>query len=263
MKLLANKSDGAFEMPRLFSEKRPRRSKPKKRKSSRKKSHPILRIMAYGVIGFLLVSALPILSLRWIDPPTSSFMLQKSWAGNDNFVLHYQWVDWQQISPELKIAVVAAEDQQFPNHFGFDFKSILDALQARKKGNSSRGASTISQQVVKNLFLWPEPSWFRKGIEAYLSIIMEVLWPKQRILEVYLNIAQWGDNQFGAQAAAERYFAKNASELSRSEAALLAAVLPNPEIYRVDKPSSYVVKRQRWVWGQIKGLGGPGYLAGL
>lgn len=268
MNLIANKSGEGLEMPKLFSERRPKKVRKRRRsKPSRKTRHPLIRFACYCAILLVLVSILPILTLRWLDPPTSSFMLQRYWqaydANESEFALHYQWVDWEKISPELKIAVVAAEDQQFPNHIGFDFKSILDAFKARQSGKSSRGASTISQQVIKNLFLWPEPSWFRKGVEAYLTLILEVLWPKQRVLEVYLNIAQWGDNQYGAQAAAERYFAKNAHQLNRQEAALLAAVLPNPTIYRVDNPSDYIRKRQRWIAGQIRGLGGPAYLAGL
>ena len=267
MNLNANKSSDGFELPSLFSERRPKKRRKQRKKSRQKTRRPLLRFVIYAITLFVVISVLPILLLRWVDPPTSSFMLQRHWQAyaNDNtdFALHYQWTDWRQISPELKIAVVAAEDQQFPSHIGFDFMSIWDAVKARQSGKSSRGASTISQQVIKNLFLWPEPSWFRKGIEAYLTLVLETLWPKQRVLEVYLNIAQWGDNQYGAQAAAERYFAKNAGELNRSEAALLAAVLPNPTIYRVDNPSNYIRKRQRWIAGQIKGLGGPGYLAGL
>ena len=268
MKLNANKLDRPFELPTLFSENRKKSaSKAKRKKTGKKKFRSLLKYPFYLVIGLLLLSILPILVLRWVDPLTSSFMLQRYWQAyankEQNFVLHYEWVDWDEISPELKIAVVAAEDQQFPNHIGFDFKSILDALKARKRGSSSRGASTISQQVTKNLFLWPEPSWFRKGIEAWLTLILEAIWPKQRVLEVYLNVAQWGDNQFGAQAASGRYFAKDAEKLNRTESALLAAVLPNPVIYHVDKPSSYIVKRQRWILGQIRGLGGSGYLSAL
>ncbi len=215
----------------------------------------------------MLFSALTILAFRWVNPPTTSFMLQHQWPSGfidaNQTALHYQWVDWQRLSPQLKIAVIAAEDQLFAQHTGFDIESIKQALKARQRGESRRGASTISQQVAKNLFLWPAQSWIRKGIEAWLTVLIESLWPKQRILEVYLNIAQWGDRQFGAQAASEYYFAKNASNLNRWEAALLAAVLPNPAIYRVDQPSAYTLKRQRWILKQMRALGGTGYLLQL
>ena len=213
--------------------------------------------------SLFLLSILPILLLRWVDPVTSSFMLQHQWASPPEKVLNYQWAAWDQLSPQLQIAVVAAEDQNFPFHYGFDFKSIRDALKQRQLGRSSRGASTLSQQVIKNLFLWSGQSWFRKGLEAWLTLLLEAVCSKQRILEIYLNIAQWGDNQFGAQAASQLYFAKNAIELNRQESALLAAVLPNPVRFRVDKPSQYILNRQHWILSQIKGLGGPGYLSAM
>jgi monofunctional biosynthetic peptidoglycan transglycosylase len=194
-----------------------------------------------------LLSILPIVLLRWVDPITSSFMLQHQWAGSTNQALDYQWRDWNQLSSQLKIAVVASEDQSFPEHYGFDFKSIINALKQRQQGLSSRGASTISQQVAKNL----------------LTLVLETVCSKQRILEIYLNIAQWGINQFGAQAASQYYFAKNAIQLNRFEAALLAAVLPNPVRFSVDSPSQYIRDRQRWILRQIKALGGSGYLSDI
>jgi monofunctional biosynthetic peptidoglycan transglycosylase len=189
--------------------------------------------------------------------------LQYQWTHSADQALDYQWRDWGQLSPQLKIAVVAAEDQTFPDHYGFDFKSIIDALEQRQQGGSSRGASTISQQVVKNLLLWPGQSWVRKGLEAWLTLVIETVCSKQRILEIYLNIAQWGNGQFGAQAASRVYFNKDAVQLNRSEAALLAAVLPNPVRFRVDNPSKYTLDRQRWILRQIRGLGGPRYLSDL
>jgi monofunctional biosynthetic peptidoglycan transglycosylase len=223
-----------------------------------------LRRWSVYLFGSLLIlSILPIVLLRWIDPITSSFMLQYQWTHSADQALDYQWRDWGQLSPQLKIAVVAAEDQTFPDHYGFDFKSIIDALEQRQQGGSSRGASTISQQVVKNLLLWPGQSWVRKGLEAWLTLVIETVCSKQRILEIYLNIAQWGNGQFGAQAASRVYFNKDAVQLNRSEAALLAAVLPNPVRFRVDNPSKYTLDRQRWILRQIRGLGGPRYLSDL
>jgi monofunctional biosynthetic peptidoglycan transglycosylase len=230
---------------------------------SRKMLKKLLRRFLYLFGGLLLLSILPILILRWVDPITSSFMLQYEWTRSTDQVLDYQWRGRDQLSPQLMIAVVAAEDQRFPEHYGFDFKSIINALKQRQQGLSSRGASTISQQVVKNMLLWPGQSWIRKGLEAWLTLVLETVCSKQRILEIYLNIAQWGINQFGAQAASQYYFAKNAIQLNRFEAALLAAVLPNPVRFSVDSPSQYTRDRQRWILRQIKGLGGSGYLSDM
>ncbi|MFT5657586.1 MAG: monofunctional biosynthetic peptidoglycan transglycosylase [Gammaproteobacteria bacterium] len=230
----------------------------------RKKSKNLARWIFFTLGALLLLSIIPVLLLRWVDPQTSSFMLQHQWAARNNQAeLNYQWQEWNQISPQLKIAVVAAEDQNFPDHYGFDLGSIIDALQQRQQGLSSRGASTISQQVVKNLFLWSGQSWIRKGLEAWLTLVLETSCSKQRILEIYLNIAQWGSNQYGAQAASQYYFAKNAIHLNRYESALMAAVLPNPVLFHVDNPSSYTRERQSWILHQIRGLGGPSYLSNM
>ncbi len=170
--------------------------------------------------------------------------------------LRHRWVDWPQISPQVKVSVIAAEDQTFPEHHGFDFKSINEALEERERGRRVRGASTISQQVAKNLFLWQGQSWIRKGLEAYFTLLLETLWPKQRILEVYLNVAEFGPGVFGVGAASEIYFGKSAARLSAPDAALLAAVLPSPKRMRVKSPSRYVRSRQEWILGQMRGLGG-------
>jgi monofunctional biosynthetic peptidoglycan transglycosylase len=175
--------------------------------------------------------------------------------------IQHRWVDWPQISPHLKVAVIASEDQKFPEHHGFDLESINDALEERERGRRVRGASTISQQVAKNLFLWPGQSWVRKGFEAYFTVLIETLWPKRRILEVYLNIAEFGTGVFGVGAASEVYFHKRAARLSAPDAALLAAVLPNPKRLRVAAPSRYVRSRQDWILGQMRGIGGVGLLS--
>lgn len=174
--------------------------------------------------------------------------------------IQHRWVDWPQISPHVKVAVIASEDQKFPEHRGFDLESINDALEERERGRRVRGASTISQQVVKNLFLWPGQSWVRKGLEAYFTVLIETLWPKRRILEVYLNVAEFGTGVFGVGAASEVYFGKRAAQLSAPDAALLAAVLPNPKRLRVAAPSRYVRSRQEWILGQMRGIGGVGLL---
>ena len=174
--------------------------------------------------------------------------------------IKYHWVDYDDISRYMPIAIVAAEDQNFPKHFGFDFKQIEKALKENKRGRRVRGASTITQQVAKNLFLWEGKSFVRKGIEAYFTLLIELLWDKQRILEVHMNIAEMGDKIFGVGTASVAYFKKPAIKLTISQAALLAAILPNPKKYSSIKPSGYIRGRQNWIVRQINSLGGPDYL---
>jgi monofunctional biosynthetic peptidoglycan transglycosylase len=222
-----------------------------------------LRRGALACVLLLLASLLPVLALRWLDPPTSAFMLARQWqarvADDADFSLRYAWVDASRIGSNLPIALVAAEDQKFPHHDGFDVEAIRDALD-EGEGRSGRGASTISQQVAKNLFLWSGRSWLRKGLEAYYTVLIEALWPKPRILEVYANIAEFGDGVYGAEAAARHYFGTSAAQLSPAQSARLAAVLPNPKRLRVDAPSAYVLRRQAWIERQVRQLGGAAYL---
>jgi monofunctional biosynthetic peptidoglycan transglycosylase len=188
----------------------------------------------------------------------------QAWAAQQRSSrIDFQWASLEQISPHAAIAVIASEDQLFPFHAGFDFHSIREAVRANENGKKLRGASTISQQVAKNLFLWSGHSFVRKGLEAYFTVLIETLWPKERILEMYLNIAQFGDGVYGVQAAAHRFWHKSALSLSSSEAALLAVVLPNPLKLRADRPSRYVLERRDWVLGQMRGLGGAAYLREL
>lgn len=219
----------------------------------------ILRFVLWSVTLFVILSVGAVVAFRWIDPPTSAFMIRERIATP----IRQSWVDWADMSPHVKVAVIASEDQNFPAHYGFDLKAIDDALTERERGRGVRGASTISQQVAKNLFLWPGRSWLRKGLEAYFTVLIETLWPKQRILEVYLNVAEFGRGVFGVGAAAEVYFHKRASRLNPYDAALLAAVLPSPKRMRVDAPSSYVRSRQQWILGQMRGLGGTALLKEL
>jgi monofunctional biosynthetic peptidoglycan transglycosylase len=207
--------------------------------------------------GLLLGTLLIPLLLRWVPPPVSAFMLQAN--GSDSAV-RYRWVPCRRISPYVPLAVVAAEDQQFPTHWGFDFRAISAALKENKRRRQPRGASTITQQVAKNLFLWPGRSYLRKGAEAYFTTIIELLWPKRRVLEVYLNIAQFGPKVFGVEAASRLYFQKPASQLDKSEAALLAAVLPNPRRLKVAQPSDYVRQRVGQIQRQMDLLGGMAHL---
>lgn len=216
-----------------------------------------------GVSATILVTG----SLRWIAPPTSSFMIQESYkteiSGKSDRRIHYQWADWKEMSPYVAIAVVAGEDQKFPVHCGFDIDSIKEAMRQNPDRRAPRGASTISQQVAKNLFLWPGRNLLRKGLEAYFTVLIELMWPKQRILEVYLNIAQFGPGIFGVRSASRVYFHKSPSQLSLHEAALLAAVLPNPKRFDLENPSDYVRKRAGKIRQEVTRLGGAGYLKGL
>ncbi|KPQ34736.1 MAG: monofunctional biosynthetic peptidoglycan transglycosylase [Phormidesmis priestleyi Ana] len=175
----------------------------------------------------------------------------------------YRWQPYEQISPDMALAVIAAEDQRFPMHSGFDIDAINAALRDAEEGASLRGASTITQQVAKNLFLWPGRSFVRKGVEAWLTVLIELMWNKQRILEMYLNIAQLSDRTFGVEAASQQFFQVSAQNLTAEEAALLAAVLPGPELYSVEAPSWEVLDRQNWILTQMNQLGGTGYLQQL
>jgi monofunctional glycosyltransferase len=169
--------------------------------------------------------------------------------------IQYQWVDKRHISPYAKVAVMAAEDQRFPDHSGFDLESIQSSIEVYREGGKLRGASTISQQVAKNLFLTPTKSFIRKGIEAWFTLLIELLCSKERILELYLNIAEFGDHLFGIEAASQRYFGISAKYLNRSQAALLAATLPNPILLKAARPSAYLLRRQRWILRQMMNLG--------
>lgn len=228
----------------------------------------LLKWLARCLVAFIAVSVFLVLLFRWLTPPLSSFMIQRyihaAWLSQGaSPALHYDWVSYKAISPYLGLAVVAGEDQKFPYHQGFDLQSIQQALEDSTRGKSLRGASTISQQVVKNLYLWHGHSWLRKGLEAWLTVLVELFWPKRRILEVYLNIVELGEQTYGAQAASWRFFRKPARRLTREEAALLAAVLPNPLEYRADAPSAYVRERQLWILRQMQRLGGVSYIEQL
>lgn len=216
-----------------------------------------------GVWVLLLGSVALVLVLRFVPPPGSALMLEnrvRSWFEAGTYQPRYTWVSFEQIAPAAAIAVIAAEDQNFPAHSGFDWAAIEKAIDHNERGRRVRGASTISQQTAKNLLLWSSRSWLRKGAEAYFTTLLELLWSKRRILEVYLNIVEFGDGVYGVEAAAQRYFHKPAARLTHQEAALLAAVLPNPHRFKVDAPSAYVRNRQSWIVRQMKQLGGPALL---
>lgn len=170
---------------------------------------------------------------------------------------------WDGIAASMPLAVIASEDQLFPSHWGFDFNSIARVLRKLPDGGRIRGASTITQQLVKNLYLWPGQSWLRKGLEGWLTLVLEATWPKRRILEVYLNMVQFGGCTFGVQAASRQFFSKSASRLAAREAALLASALPNPVRLNLSRPSGYMQQRARWIVQQMQTLGGTSYLDSL
>lgn len=233
--------------------------------------------MKKSVTGFLrrvILRAILVLAVFWgggislfsvLPVPFSAVMVERqisAWLQGDfGYIAHSDWVSMDEISPWMGLAVIAAEDQTFPDHWGFDVAAIEKALSHNERNeNRIRGASTLSQQTVKNLFLWDGRSWFRKGLEAGLTVGVETVWSKKRILTVYLNIAEFGDGVFGVEAAAQRYFGKPASRLTQSEAALLAAVLPNPLRYKAAAPSGYVRSRQAWILRQMRQLGGESFM---
>jgi len=218
-----------------------------------------LRVAAWILPG---IAAL-ILILRFVPPPTSAFMLvrhvERLTGAAAGPAVMYSWTSRRNMPEHMALAVVAAEDQNFPDHFGFDVDAMARAMKHNEKGRSVRGASTISQQVAKNLFLWSGRSYLRKGLEAGLTVLIELLWSKQRILEVYLNIAEFGDGTYGVQAAAKRFFNKTPDRLTAHEAALLASVLPSPRKSSASHPSAYVRQRTQWIQNQMRQLG-PGYI---
>ncbi len=201
-----------------------------------------------------------IIALRWVNPPITITQLTNWVQGHG---LKRAYVDFKNMSPNIRLAVMASEDQLFPDHNGFDIKSIQKALESNKKSKRVRGASTISQQVAKNVFLWQGRSWFRKGLEVYFTFMIELLWSKERILEMYLNVSEMGTGIFGVEAAAQKYFKKPASKLTRTEAARIAACLPNPKKYKAEPASPYIARRTSWILNQMNNLQGDEEVAKL
>jgi monofunctional biosynthetic peptidoglycan transglycosylase len=234
----------------------------KTKKTNKNKS--LIRRLIYWILKyyfiFMIISLSLVLPFRWLNPPTSSFIIRyqvNNWFNKPKaHPLQHEWVKWDQISPNASLAVLAAEDQKFLEHNGFDYEAINEAWQKNQHSKKVRGASTISQQVAKNLYLWPGKSFFRKGLETYFTLLIETLWPKQRIMEVYLNIAEFGDGVYGVEAASKKFFKHPAKHLIRYECALLAAVLPNPTRLKVDHPSEYVWRRQAWILREMYRLEG-------
>jgi monofunctional glycosyltransferase len=239
----------------------------KARKTTRR-SLPVrilIRLLQAAGLAFA-ASIVCVVALRWIPPLTSGVMMERrieallAWK---SYKVDYRWVPRTRMSKYAGLAAISAEDQSFPTHYGFDVESIQKAIDAHEKGQRLRGASTISQQVAKNVFLWSGRSFVRKGLEAYFTVLIELVWGKRRILEVYLNVAELGDGVFGVEAASQRFFRKPAARLGPSESALLAAVLPNPIRFHVNRPSAFVEERRAWILQQMDQLGGPALVDGL
>lgn len=224
----------------------------------------VIRFLVQSFMVLVLLFFIILLVFRWVPIPTSAFIYQQNSLANEfpktYLKASYEWQNWEGIPAHVALAVIAAEDQRFPQHWGIDVIELKKALAQTSNNKRPRGASTITQQTAKNLFLWNGRSYIRKLIEAGMSVAIEVTWPKQRILEVYLNIAQFGDAIFGIKAASKRLFDKTPDQLTREEAASLAAVLPKPAISNVNDPRPELRKRQQWILKQMKQLGGDAYL---
>lgn len=206
------------------------------------------------VILFLFISHFVYLVItRWVDPPVTATQMGSLLGG---YGLKRDYINYDEMGNNIKLAVMASEDQLFPDHDGFDFKSIEKAMKHNSKSKSLHGASTISQQTAKNVFLWQGRSYVRKGLEVYFTFMIELVWNKKRILENYLNVIETGEGVFGVEAAARYYFHKSARQLSRPEAALIAACLPNPKKFNAAKPSFYLQRRQAWILHQMNNLDG-------
>jgi len=234
-----------------------------KRKSLWKR---ILGYLALGLGAWFALTISVALFFRFVPVPYSALMVERevgSWFSGPPHEIQHRWVPLEAIHPNMGLAVIAAEDQNFADHFGFDWKAIEKAVAHNERSKRKRGASTLSQQTAKNIFLWESRSWVRKGFEVYFTLLIETVWSKRRILEVYLNSVEFGDGVYGVEAASQRFFHKPAKALRPGEAALLAAVLPSPRRYKANAPSGYVRTRQDWILRQMGNLGGPDFIKEL
>ncbi|AIA73550.1 peptidoglycan transglycosylase [Halomonas campaniensis] len=226
----------------------------------------IWRLIWRGALAFIVLSIALVLLFRFVPPPGSMVMVERkiqSWVNSEPIDIKRQWRSWDNLSSNAKLAVIAAEDQRFPQHRGFDLVELKRALKASLDGERLRGASTLSQQTAKNVFLWSGRSWARKGLEVWFTLLIEMLWSKQRILEVYLNVAEWDTGVFGLEAAAGHYFGASGSALTERQASLLAAILPSPRTRSASRPDAQVERRSQWILQQMRNLGGVRYLERL
>ncbi|MCX4186930.1 monofunctional biosynthetic peptidoglycan transglycosylase [Methylophaga sp. OBS4] len=224
----------------------------------------IIRYLLLLMLTVIVLSLLVVVPFRWLNPPLTMVMADR-WlhAGDEYFRLRQTWLSWDEIPKQAALAVITSEDQRFPLHQGFDVDAIIKVLRTAGNGGQLRGASTISQQVAKNVYLWTGRSWLRKGLEVWLTMLIELTWGKQRILEVYLNIAEWGEGVFGLEAASQYHFGKPASQLTPMQSALLASCLPSPLNYDPARPAQHLRERASWNLEQQRRLGGTQWLAPL
>jgi len=206
------------------------------------------------LLALFIFSIAIVVIYKWVPVPFTPLMVIRYFENPEEDIKH-DWVSMANISGHLQKAVIASEDQNFPIHSGFDFKAIKKAMEDNRNGRKIRGASTISQQTAKNVFLYPGRTWFRKGLEAYFTFLIEMIWGKERILEVYLNSIEMGQGIYGVEAASLHWFGKDASKLGAYEAAAIAAVLPNPRVYRANPASSFINTRKNWIVRQMQNLG--------
>jgi len=219
----------------------------------------IFRFIGKTILGLFLFSILIVVVYRFVPIPVTILQLTRcveQFQEDKPIVLYKDWEPLENISNKLQLAVVCAEDQKFLNHYGFDVEAIEKAIEHNQKGKRVRGASTISQQTAKNVFLWEGRTWVRKGLEVYFTALIELFWSKERIMEVYLNVIEMGDGVYGAEAASQTYFKKSAAKLTNADAALLASILPNPRKYSASNPGPYIRGRQSWTMGQMAHWGG-------
>ena len=214
----------------------------------------LLKFLFKLVAWLFLISVFFVILYKWVPVPFTPLMAIRYFENPEEPIQH-DWVPINEISPHLQLAVISSEDQNFLNHSGFDIKAIEKAMDENKTGKRIRGASSISQQTAKNVFLWPQRSWFRKGLEVYFTFMIELFWSKERILEVYLNSIEMGKGIYGAEAASQAWFNKPAAKLSAYEAAAIAAILPNPRKYRANPASSYINQRKNWIVRQMQNYG--------
>lgn len=215
----------------------------------------IVRIISKIIVIFIVLSALWVLVYKWLPVPYTPLMAIRSYQSKNKNTIAHQWVSLEKITESLQLAVICSEDQKFMEHGGFDTQAIEKAIHAHTSGKRLRGASTISQQTAKNVFLWPQRSWIRKGLESYFTFLIENFWSKERILEVYLNSIEMGNGIYGAEAAANFWFHKPAIDLTSYEAAAIASILPNPRKYVANPPSDYIQKRKVWIIIQMRNYG--------
>ncbi|MHA7056730.1 monofunctional biosynthetic peptidoglycan transglycosylase [Aquimarina sp. M1] len=215
----------------------------------------IFRFVGKSIFTFLILSILWVVAYKWINVSGTPLMSIRNFQSEKKITVDHQWVPLNDISKNLQLAVICSEDQRFIEHHGFDTKAIEKAISAYQSGKRLRGASTISQQTAKNVFLWPQRSWIRKGLESYFTFLIETFWSKERILEVYLNSIEMGNGIYGAEAAAQFWFYKPSKDLQPDEAAAIASILPNPRKYLANPPSKYVQQRKKWILQQMRNYG--------